>query len=303
MSVPISIMFATAERPQLVRRTLKSLIGVEKPDRFQGIWVVENGNPTGVESIVQEFSSSLPVHYLYCDQAIKTAALNHGLAHLPESLVYLTDDDVRFYPGTLVALAAGAASAPRASYFGGPFDVDYETSPPAWLTPWLPFSARGWSRPHDQPTHLPRGRFLGFNWAAYRDDMNRIEGFDISTGPGSTANGTGDETEIQTRLRQHGVESWYLPQMRLAHYVPESRCSSEWTIERAYRQGLGWGQNRRQSTIRPFLKIKAYGRWQLARSSLAIRRKLATHSDRTTMARVNESKWRGRYDGLRRGAA
>ncbi|MCP3696473.1 MAG: glycosyltransferase family 2 protein, partial [Planctomycetaceae bacterium] len=96
MSVPISILFATAQRPQLVKRTLTSLLSVEQPSHFQGIWVVENGTRTGVENIVEELASSLPVHYLFSPEPSKPAAMNLGFSHLPDSLVYLTDDDVRF---------------------------------------------------------------------------------------------------------------------------------------------------------------------------------------------------------------
>ncbi len=303
MSVPISILFATAQRPQLVKRTLTSLLSVEQPSHFQGIWVVENGTRTGVENIVQELASSLPVHYLFSPEPSKPAAMNLGFSHLPDSLVYLTDDDVRFYPQTLTALAAAAHDAPRNSYFGGPFDVDYEESPAEWLTPLLPFSARGWSRPPTEPTHLPRGRFLGFNWAAYRDDLEKLDGFNPAIGPGTTADSTGDESELQLRLRSHGIQSWYVPEMRLAHYVPRDRCSAEWAIERAYRHGVGWGQIHRNSLLRPLLTIKAACCWQWARRSRTIHQQAIAGEVASTIARYRESKWRGRLEGLRHRAA
>ena len=303
MSVPISILFATAQRPQLVRQTLEALVATEKPALFEGIWVVENGTRQGVEQIVADFSPALPVHYLFSDQASKPASLNFGLSQLPDSLVYMIDDDVRFYPATLTALAKAAGQAPRNSYFGGPFDVDYDSPPPAWLVPWLPFSARGWSRPYDQPTPLSRGRFIGFNWAVYRDDLRTLNGFDPSIGPGSAADSTGDETELQGRLKQQGFRPWYVPQMRLAHYVPESRCSPEWAIDRAYRHGVGWGQLHRGSLLRRLLKIKAYAGWQWARHRLPTEELRGNDDPTTTLARLRESKWRGRVEGLQQEAA
>ena len=303
MSVPISILFATAQRPELVRRTLEALVTAEKPDHFQGIWVVENGVLEGVKEIVAEFSSQLPLHYLYSEEASKPDSLNLGLSQVPDSLVYMTDDDVRFYPQTLTALAAAAAAAPRSSYFGGPFDVDYDSAPAAWLLPWLPYSARGWSRPYEAPTPLAHGRFIGFNWAVYRDDLRKLNGFDPTIGPGSTADSTGDETEFQGRLKKQGFQPWYVPEMRLAHYVPESRCSPAWAIERAYRHGVGWGQLHRSSPLRPLLKIKAYAGWQWARRSAPIEEPRETDSPTITLAHLRESKWRGRIEGLRQNAA
>ena len=303
MSVPISILFATARRLKLVRRTLKSLVTTEKPAQFQGIWVVENGTATGIEQIVEEFSSCLPVHYLFCEQANKSVALNHGLAHIPESLVHMTDDDVRYYPETLLALEEAATHAPRHSYFGGPFDVDYEAAPPSWLTPWLPYSARGWSRPHDQLTRLPRGRFYGCNFAAHRDDIVSLGGFDPTIGPGSASGSAGEETDLQLRLQQQGHQSWYAPRMKVAHYVPESRCSPEWAIERAYRHGVGWGQLHRHSLLHPFLRLKAYAGLQWARRATPKDEAKSIDQTTTTLARLRESKWRGRLEGLSMKAA
>ena len=302
MSVPISLVFATADRPCLVRRTLASLCHAEKPRDFQGIWVIENGSRAGTEEVVREFTDRLPVHYFFSSLANKPAAINLGISQVPDSLVYLTDDDVRFYPGTLVALAQAAAIAPRESFFGGPFDIDYEQSPPEWLHPWLPFSARGWQQPHREPLHVRRGRFLGFNWAVYRHHLEALEGFDPDIGPGTAANGTGDETVMQNRLRQQNIQPWYVPEMRLAHYVPQDRCSPEWAVDRAYRHGIGWGQMHQASSLRPLLRVKAYSQWQLARGSLALQKTFSS-STTPTVAHIRESKWRGRVEGLRRPAA
>ena len=303
MAIPISVLFATARRLKLVRRTLQSLVTTKKPDQFQGVWVVENGTATGVEQVVQEFSSSLPVHYLFCDQANKSVALNFGLANLPEGLVHMTDDDVRYHPETLVSLEEAAAHAPGHSYFGGPFDVDYEVAPPKWLIPWLPYSARGWSRPHDELTQLPRGRFYGCNFAVRRNDMVKLGGFDPMMGPGSPSGASGGETDLQLRLQQQDFQSWYAPSMKVAHYVPESRCSPEWAIDRAYQHGLGWGLLHRGSPLRPLLKIKAYAGWQWTRRSAPVAESQETDPPSITLARLRESKWRGRLEGLRVKAA
>jgi hypothetical protein len=91
--------------------------------------------------------------------------------------------------------------------------------------------------------------------------------------------------------------------MRLAHYVPESRCSPEWAIDRAYRHGVGWGQLHRGSLLRHWLKIKAYAGWQWARRSVRTTEPLAASDLETTLARLRESKWRGRLEGLQQKAA
>src|SRR5690606_11322478 len=58
-------------------------------------------------------------------------------------------------------------------------------------------------------------------------------GFSEYFGPGTDLGG-GDETFMQYQLRQAGVRAVSVPQARVSHYVPASRCSPEWALRRLY---------------------------------------------------------------------
>ena len=148
------------------------------------------------------------------------------------------DDDVRLGPGVLEAYERD----PGRAFFGGPLGCDYEASPPAWLVPLLPGSARGMVSPNSSRP----GEYLGFNWAADKADLVAVGGFDPNFGLGSETGARGQESEMQGRLQRAGVATVDVEDAFVRHHVPASRCSPEWAVERMYRSGLGSGTQARR---------------------------------------------------------
>ena len=105
---------------------------------------MENGSKNGAEAIVSEFSATLRARYVHVPAASKSAALNCAIEQLDDELIVFLDDDVRVSPGLLTAYASAARKLGRKSYFGGPFEVDYEQPPLPHVQRFLPRSARGW---------------------------------------------------------------------------------------------------------------------------------------------------------------
>ena len=171
------------------------------------------------------------------------------MAQIDEGLVVFLDDDVRVVPDLLEVYAAAARRAGPGQFFGGPVAPDYEEAPPDWLIEFLPLSARGW-RPDDPSQAITRPFFLGFNWAAFAGDLRRVGGFSERFGPGSDA-GVGDETDMQRRLVTAGLKAVYVPQALVYHWVPRDRCSPEWALERAYRNGIRSGLLKQDAAAGP----------------------------------------------------
>lgn len=142
------------------------------------------------------YEDTLNAKYLYTPRGNKSHALNRALEIIGEGLVFFTDDDVRVHPEVLVRYSKAAQGVGKGSYFGGPTNVDYQESPPDWLLPSLPASAVGWDQNSDW--HYA----LGFNWAAFVEDIRSCGGFDEERGPGS--GNVGQETDMQKRLDKSG---------------------------------------------------------------------------------------------------
>lgn len=244
-AIPLYVLLATTSRPQLLARTLESLAQCHKPDNFRAVVVVENGPRGDAETIVARCGADLATHYEYLARANKSAALNHALKAIGDSLVLFMDDDIRAHPALLCAYASAARGMVCGQFYGGPVGVDYEEAPPDWLLDYLPASARGWSL--DSGLSIIDDNsvfFMGCNWAAFTSDIRTAGGFNPDYGPGSPTGRTGQETDMQRRLRESGVEKVYVPDARVWHYVPGERCSQEWALKRRLLTSRAWASPR-----------------------------------------------------------
>ena len=300
MSLPLYVAIAAAGRPALLARTLESLSRCIKPAGYAGTLVVENGPPSGISSVVQGFGRQHRFRYLYTKEANKSHAMNVALEHLDDAIVMFTDDDVRFDPAILTAYMQAAEGVEGGQCYGGPLGIDLEGEPfPPWLMRYLPPSAVGWELDAVTKTRLRKPWFIGPNWAAFTRDVWAVGGHDPRVGPGTKADSTGEETNLQRRLHLHGVEGYYLPDARVWHFVSRKCGSPEWILHRAYRHGLGWGVVRR-TRLRPYV-LAAFWSWlcSLPPGACALCLRAFGGPKAVFHARWLQAKWQGRLRGLR----
>jgi GT2 family glycosyltransferase len=252
---PLYVLLATHERPVLLRRTLESLAECEQPESYRATIVVENGSKAGTERIVRACKDELNAKYIYTPRGNKSHALNVALQEVEDGLVFFTDDDVRVHPKTLCAYVQAANRTEKKAFFGGPVAPDYEKPPPDWIRPHLPDSASGWSL-EEYPDRWYQ--FLGFNWAAYSEDIRTIGGFDERFGPGSGLDATGQETQMQLQLQKRGFKRMYVSDAHVRHYVPRERCSLVWLVRREFRNGISDGLRQALSSNAPSLARHLY---------------------------------------------
>lgn len=259
MPASLTVLLATHGRPTLLGRTLASVASCDRPPGYAGCIVVENGPRAGAERIVAETAQEHPeaaFRYLYHGRANKSAALNAALdAVPPDHLVVFLDDDVRVERGSLVAYAEAAADrSPGTAFFGGGTESDFEDRPPDWLLPFFPESVKGLRL--DEPLE----QFLGFNWAAWAQDLAAAGGFDPNFGPGSPTGARGQEGEMQNRLRQAGLEPVAVPEAVVWHYIPRDRSSRRWLLRRKYLHGIAAAQFDRTTRTQGAVATEAAGR-------------------------------------------
>jgi len=251
LSLSLSVVIATGGRAELLERSLRSLHVCEKPDGYAGVVICENGNDAQpCREVVAKMPPELRCVYRYEPKGNKSYALNSALEEVKSELLYFTDDDVRFSSETLMRYVAAAERHGPRNFFGGPVSVDYEQAPFEWVTGYLPASARGWRLDKNAAERVfLRPDFLGFNWAAFRSDVEAIGGFDPSFGPGSASGATGQETDAMQRLLDSGVSGRYVEGAEVWHYVPRERCTPEWVLKRYYQAGLSVGMKSRVSRL------------------------------------------------------
>lgn len=241
-SVRISVLIATYARAPLLARTLDSLARVASAETLRHVWILENGSDGEAADVCRSFSDRLPIRYRCNAKSGKSRALQAALPEVADDLLLFLDDDVRVGTDVLDAYRAAASLHGPGHYFGGSLAIDYEEAPPAWLLPYLPRSAVGF-------TPVPTGdiatcwEFLGANFAAFATDVRKVGGFDPNVGPGAIVAGTdgnplGAETVLHKRLFAAGCIPVAVPEAIVWHWVPRERCSPAWALHRAQRNAM-----------------------------------------------------------------
>jgi GT2 family glycosyltransferase len=237
-TVKAVIVIVSHDRCHLLERTLASLAACDIPPAHTATLVVENGQQFGAERVVAEADPRLHAEYLFEPSSSKSRALNRAVAQLTDEFIVYLDDDVRIAPHTVRRYIEAATEHVQGFYFGGPTGADYEQEPPEWLRKHLPASANGFSL-SDATRHVNRPCFLGFNWAAFANDIRRVGGFPEHIGPGAPGGQTiGEESEVQRKLLATGMQGLYLPDAMVWHHVPKNRCTTAWVKERCHISGL-----------------------------------------------------------------
>jgi len=280
----IYTVIATAGRSALLERTIRSLAECHKPPEFEKLILVENGPKGEAESICDNLSNNLDLHYIYKSEPGKSQALNVALDAIPRGLVVFFDDDVRLHRDTLLHYAEAAKRKGEDAFFGGSLGIDYEGAPPpSWLTPYLPITIRGLEPKTFAETQATR--FLGANWSAFASQLKAAGGFDEAIGVGSVTNSVGEEDDIQARLIERGLEQVYVPDAKVWHYVPEEHCTPQWTLARHRREGIN--QGRQYYAAHPEASIFAgYPAWML-RYWLKLKLKSVLYSYRSLQHRFD----------------
>jgi len=243
----IVAVITTHRRRELLIRTLKSVQNAKIPPDLQCIYILENDTQP-CSDVSSEFPD-LPTAYRFFPQANKSRALNWLLPELADSLIVFLDDDV-LVPACLFSRYSDAFQrtllrrelGPDIAFWGGAVVPEFEESPPSWLLRKLPRSVIGWNLGENSMV-VKKPDFLGCNWAVSAEALLRSQGFDESRGPGTNTISIGQESSAQVRLLHAGYRGFYMPGPPVQHYVPADRCTPEWALQRAEKNGRGFGMS------------------------------------------------------------
>jgi glycosyltransferase involved in cell wall biosynthesis len=234
MKLPLVVVIPTHGRSDLLQQTLESIVNCKLPRSFEELIVIENGSRAGADSLLEELPDRLRARYMHRERGNKSYALNEALETIDDGLVVFFDDDVRVDPSTLMAYAKAAADYNSGIFLGGTVRVQKEVEPPRWLKPSLPDSATGYIADGSREGKY----YLGFNWAAFSEDIKQLGGFDPRFGPGSTTGATGQESDMQQRMRTAGLKPVDVADAVVTHHVPKERCTLPWAVGRRYQAGI-----------------------------------------------------------------
>ena len=265
-----AILIATCGRPERLEGALSSIFAADLPPELLEILVIENGSCVS-ESVASRFREKVPIRFIHLDMANKSNALNRGLRETECDLVIFFDDDVVIDPATVSTYVEAARKHGRRHFFGGSTYPIWVGDPDVTWSEFFPLSMREASF-DSSSTKRSSHTFLGYNWAAWREEIIEAGGFDSDFGPGSRFGASGQETGAQIRLIRRGCRQVPLDQCRVGHIVESERSSLEWLLERRRRTGIEVGLRNRHRPLRLARRLAARLRSLLIDAARAVAR-------------------------------
>ncbi|MFJ7962952.1 glycosyltransferase [Streptomyces sp. NPDC096324] len=240
----ISVIVATRDRPEMLRRCLRSLLRSTYPE-FEVI-VVDNAPADGAtEALIREDFAGR-IRYVREPVAGLARAHNTGLARARGSVVAFTDDDTLVDPGWLPALAGTFARDVRIGCVTG-LIVPAELETPAqdalerqggFAKGYVPVTWSLADPPGDPLFPFTAGRFgSGANMAFRTDALRSLGGFDTATGAGTPGRG-GDDLLAFFEILTAGHTLAYQPSAIVWHCHRRTRDA---VAAQAFGYGAGLG--------------------------------------------------------------
>ncbi len=223
----VSIVVATHNRTESLRRALDSLLSIEY--KAVEIIVVDNAPTSNATAeLIREYSGrSIPVRYLREDVPGLAIAHNRGLSQVNSPYVAFTDDDVVVDKYWLAELILGFSAGDRVACVTGMIlPAELETPPQQWIEEFGGFTKGFTRRVFDLSRNRPgnplypytAGAFGSGASMAFRTSVLRdLGGFDPALGAGSEGVG-GDDLAAFFDVISAGYQLVYQPSAVLHHW-------------------------------------------------------------------------------------
>jgi glucosyl-dolichyl phosphate glucuronosyltransferase len=236
----LDVLVATCERPELLARTLESLLSAPRPVGLDvHVTVIHNDGAVATRDVVKQVEGAFEgrLHYIQEAQRGKSYALNTGIQATSGDLIGFIDDDEEVDTGWFAQIAH-AFRDERVDFIGGPCLPRWGAVPPNWM----PASYRGVIGYVDDGDRVmvfgkdAPGILMGGNAVIRRRVLQRAGEFLTTLGPRPDARlMSGEDEDFYARLLDVGAHGLYIPDLKIYHYVPAERLT-----KRYYRRWCFW---------------------------------------------------------------
>jgi GT2 family glycosyltransferase len=239
-----SIVICTYNRPAELGKTLHGLQKQTLASSLFEIIVVDNSENGSADDTVRSMMNRIP-NLTYQRQASigLSHARNLGISVAQGEWVVFLDDDAVPDSNWLSNLSESIELVPKPGVIGGTVIPQWAIEPPRWCTqdlyPALSLSnyeASEKIRVLDFPREYP----VGANVAYPRQLLEELDGFNPKFGRRGNLLLSGEETELNFRIRSAGYPIWFCPGAIVHHYIPRSRLKKTFFRSRFYWSGRTW---------------------------------------------------------------
>jgi glycosyltransferase involved in cell wall biosynthesis len=235
----LSVVLATYNRADTLRRTLEHLAKQDLDAALYEVIVVDDGSPDHTRGVVEEFSRAAPFSLNYLHHANRGPGYtqNRGLREARAPLILLIADDIWLSRGALRAHIECHDKNPQPEIAVlGKVLQSPELNQTVFLRHWDPFGFQDLAGVKE----LPFPKFWVCNISVKRDFMLRYGMFCETVGPAGPHHH--HDVEVGYRLSQHGLRIFYNEDAWGHHYHP---CTLEQMIDLSYQRGLNWSAFRK----------------------------------------------------------
>jgi len=239
----LSVIVATRNRAGLLDECLTHLAR-QRFEPGDEVIVVDNGSTDGTAAVVASHHARYPVplRALQEPRPGKSHALARALGIASGDILAFTDDDVNVDAGWVEAIRA-AMTRTGAALIGGPVAARWERPAPRWLR----FDASGYGRLAaplalldygPEVTPLGARTALGANLAVRRDVIAHVGGFALHLGKLHGTLLSGEDHELCQRVQAAGLQTLYVPDARVEHWVPADRIRIRYFLSWFFWSGI-----------------------------------------------------------------
>jgi glycosyltransferase involved in cell wall biosynthesis len=239
--VQISAVVCTLNRAAYLAKAVQSLVNQTYPKHHYEIIVVDNGSTDNTRDVVEQFSQSATIRYIYEPIKGLSQARNTGWQAASGKYVAYIDDDAIACPHWLEKMMEAFDTVkPAPASVGGKAVPLWESERPAWLEDRMlgAYAIVDWG---------DRARFLkpsspehhvGCNVAFTRQVLQECGGFNVNLGRKGKNLLSNDEHLIRKYMDCHGLGIYYDPEILVDHLVPKERLTRRFMLRRHFWQGI-----------------------------------------------------------------
>lgn len=243
-SLDLTAVVCTHNRRLLLEKAVSSLLRQDLSRGRYEVLIVDNGSSDTTRQYGEQISLDEPnVRYVFEPRVGLSFARNTGLKDATGKYVCYLDDDAEAEPewlSTILRVFNDSSLDGDVGIACGPVIPNWETPPPTWLKPkyWGALSVVNISdSPHflNNQTWYPEG-----NSAYQRSILRAVGGFDTQLGRSGKNLAANEGATVDLKIRDLGYGIYYVPEMRIHHFIPKHRASKQWLLRREYWQGYSY---------------------------------------------------------------
>jgi len=234
----VSIAICTYNNAGKLEAVLESLRGVTCPPALEyEVLVIDNNSSDGTRMVVERCQAvwGQRLRYIFEGTQGLSHARNRALREAAGDIVSYIDDDVKVDSGWLSAVGAAFAEYP-AAVVGGKSYLIYPSARPAWL----PEEYESLLSKLDYGDEVIVGvdkDLFGLNFSVRKELAVQVGGFDTSLGRCGRSLGSGEESDLLSRIKEKGGLAVYHPRAIVGHVVSPERTKVRWFMKRLFAAG------------------------------------------------------------------